>query len=159
MKRPAGITALALLNLCAGTALAVHAAVLYSHPAIRTNSTNAYLRQLFPSDPSQSAQILYGAAVGGFLLLAVAGGLWFLQELARWTMLLAAGLPLGRGVGMAAVTFATDRYHFDKLFGTAFWIEMVACGITIFYLTQPDVRDAFGRSHRFVDAYKASEQD
>jgi hypothetical protein len=150
VKRPIGVTILAVFLLFNGVMLAVHAAVLYSHPNIGTGFTSAYLKHLFPIDRIDATAILYGAMVGAVVSLVTGGGLWFLKDLARWAVLLVTGIPLGRGLIGAVVTLTNDPSQFRTDFPDAFWFRTIVFGVIVFYLTRSDVLRAFGRYDRFT---------
>ena len=158
MKRPIGITILAMFLLFNGVMLAVHAAVLYSHPDIGTDFTSAYLKQLFPVDRYDAANILLGAMIGAIVSLVTAGGLWFMKDLARWAVLLVTGVLLGRGL-LGAANLTNDPSQFRTDFPDAVWFRTIVCGVIVLYLLRSDVRRAFGRYDQFTAEIDPTKQD
>ena len=158
MKRPFGITVLAMFLLFNGVMLAVHAAVLYSHPDIG-GLTSAYLKYLFPIDRYDAANILLGAMIGAIVSLVTAGGLWFMKGLARWAVLLVTGVLLGRGLLGALSILNNDPSQFKTDFPEAVWFRTFVCGVIFLYLLRSDVRRAFGRYDRFTAEIDTTKQD
>jgi uncharacterized membrane protein (DUF2068 family) len=142
-----------------GLALGVQAAVLIFHPFAGASFTNIHLRPLFPSAQYEAGEILIVAVIGAVFSLVIGSGLWFLQDWARWGMLLATGIPLGCALFFAAITFTTNPSVFGKYFGVAFWFLTLVCGAMVLYLTQPGVQRAFTGRREFYDAYGMSELD
>lgn len=158
MKRPTGVTILALLLLANAVALAVPAAVIYSHPDIGAHFANAYLHNLLSIDKADAAPILFFWIVGAIFSLVVSVGLWLLQEPARWAMLFATGLPLGqRVIGIAlALAMKSDAL---RHVADAFWFQTIAFALIFWYLVQPHVVCAFTGRGEFYDAYAPVEHD
>jgi hypothetical protein len=159
VKRPVGVTILALLLLISGVVFAVHAAVLYTRPDFGADFTSAYLKHMFPIKRSEAGFVLWGAMVGSIISLAVGAGLWFLQDAARWVTLLVFGIPLGRGLIGAVITFFMDSHNFGKFYPDAFWFQSIAYGGVIYYLTRPGVATAFGAPDRYVQTFDPRKED
>lgn len=153
MKRPAGITIIALLLLAAGAALALQIATLYSRPAIGEGITRASLGLMFPLDKTDAAGMMIVSGIGAIFCLAVGGGLWFLRDVARWGLILATGLPLLQHLGGVVVALSLKSRGLGD-FGDAFWFQTIAEGVILWYLFQPGVRCAFSGRHEFYDAYQ-----
>lgn len=159
MKRPTGISVLALLLLLNGIFNAVHAAILYSNPDIGARFANAYLKVLFPIDRGDAAGVLFASMVGGIVALALGAGLWFLQDPARWGMLLVTGIPLGRGLISAVACLALDPSQFGRHFGEGFWLRSLVYGGIVLYLIRPDVQVAFGARREYYDEYAPTDSE
>lgn len=159
MKRPTGVTILAMFLILNAVMLALHAAVLYSHPNIGAGFTNSYLKHIFPIDRYDAVSILWGSIVGSIILLVIGGGLWFLQDNARWGVLLVTGIPLGRGLIAAVTTLLMDRSHFSRNFPDGFWIRTLINGLIVLYLVRPDVRNAFGPPDRYTGLIDSKKKD
>lgn len=149
MKRPTAITTLALLLLFWGVAHGIQAAVLFSNPDIGARFTNTYLRHLFPSDSAHIA----GALLAAVFSLVICAGLWFLQSWARLGLLMATGIPLGRGLVAAAATLVTSPSTFSSYFGGAFWFATLVYGAIVLFLMRPNVQHAFTGRKEYYDAY------
>lgn len=152
MKRPAGVSFLALLMLCYGMLLVVHVVQL-SQPDFAISYMNSHLRQLLPSDRTDTVGVLYFSGIGALLSLLIAGGLWFLKEPARWGLLLVAGFPVGRGLFQAAAIIATDPDKVWTQMGDFFWVELLGYVLLIAYLFRPDIQLAFGRHDRYTGEF------
>jgi uncharacterized membrane protein (DUF2068 family) len=151
---------LALLLFVNGVVLGILAAVLAFRPDIGANFTNANLQHLFRSaGTSEGAMVAFGATIGAIASLVIGVGLWFLQEWAWWLLLLTTGLPLGRGLIVAAVTLASSPRDFWKAFGTAFWFQTIVYGVIVLYLTRLDIKRLFTARGEYYDAYAPSPLD
>lgn len=139
--------------------LAVHTAVLYSHPDIGTGFTSAYLKQLLPIDRYDAANILLGAMIGAIVSLVTAGGLWFMKDLARWAVLLVTGVLLGCGLLGAVSALNNDPSQFRTDIPDAVWVRTFVCGVIVLYLLRSDVRRAFGRYDQFTAEIDPTKQD
>jgi 4-hydroxybenzoate polyprenyltransferase len=159
MKRPGGISVLALLLLLNGASNAVYVAILYSHPEIGADFVNACLKYLVGLGPVDAAGILLAAMAGAVVSLVIGAGLWLLQEPARWGLLVATGIPLGRGLISAAASLAQNPDQFGRYFGAGFWIRTIVCGAIVLYLVQPEVQAAFGARKEYYDAYAPTEHE
>jgi hypothetical protein len=131
----------------------IQAAVLFSNPDIGASFTNTYLRHLFPSDRAHIAGALLAAVIAAVFSLVICAGLWFLQNWARLGLLMATGIPLGRGLVAAVATLATNPSAFSAYFGGAFCFATLVYGAIVLYLVQPNVQCAFTGRKEFYDAY------
>jgi hypothetical protein len=148
VRRPAGVSFLAMLMLCYGGLLLVQVAQV-ARPDFGISYINSHLQALLPSGRTDAAGVLYFSGVGALVSLLTAGGLWFLKEPGRWGMLLIPGIPVTRGLIQAASIIATDADKVWKQMGDAFWIELLGYVVLIMYLFRPDVQGAFGRRDRY----------
>jgi hypothetical protein len=147
-----GITILALLLLLNGVVLAVQVGTLYSHPDIGATFSNAYLRHMFPTNKPDAAGIMLFSAIGAGFSLGIGMGLFFLEDMARWGLIFATGIPLGRqviGIALALVIKPSALLHR----GDAFWFQILALGAIVWYLFQPQVQCAFTGREEYYDAY------
>ena len=154
MKRPFGITVVAVVLLLNGAICALHAAVLYTHPDIGRSFTSEYLRHEFPTDRELAAAQVGWLTLGAISSLVTGGGLWFLSELARWGVLVTAGLPLARGAAYCVPILATEPENFGRYLGVVFSVRMLICAAIVYYLTRPDVRNAFGPYDRYMETFE-----
>lgn len=152
MKRPAGVSFLALLMFCYGMLLAVHVAQS-TQPDFKISYLNTHLGYLFPGNPTDTVGVLYYSGIGAVLSLLLAGGLWFLKDAARWGLLMLTGIPVVRGLFQAASILSTDSSKVWKEMGQQFWLELFAYALLILYLFRPDVQLAFGRHDRYSGAF------
>jgi hypothetical protein len=150
---------LALLLLVWGVAHAVQAAVLISNPEIGASFTNPHLQHLFPRARGQAAGALGAAMIAAVVSCAIGAGLWFLQDWARWGLLLITGIPLGRGLIAAAITLATSPSGFIKCLGGAFWFPTLICGAIVLYITRKDIQCAFTGREEYFDPYDSATGD
>jgi hypothetical protein len=91
--------------------------------------------------------------MGAVVSIAIAAGLWFLADPARWGLLVALGIPIGRGLFQAASLVAADPDKVWKTMGDTFWFELLAYVLLIFYLFRPDVQIAFNSRDRYNSAF------
>jgi hypothetical protein len=145
-----GITTLALLLLASGAALAVSAAVVYSHPEVWARFSNTYLPNL--GDKVDATETMFLLIIGAIVSLVVGTGLWFLQEPARWALLLVTGLPLGLRMISVGMTLFSEPKDLKSI-ADAFWFQSIALTIIVWYLLQPHVCRAFTGHGEFYDAY------
>jgi len=158
MKRPMGITILALLLLVNGAALAVQAGALYSNQNIGATFGNAYLQRVLPSTRLDAAGIMFFAGIAAIFSLAIGTGLLLLVDMARWGLIVATGLPLGRQMIGVAIVLVTKPGALTQL-GDAFWFQTMAFGGIVWYLFQPQVQCAFTGRGEFYDPYGDEEHD
>jgi hypothetical protein len=155
VKRPGGISILALLLLVYGAALAVQIAVLLTRPDLWTGFTDTPLLRLTPGGRADAEGILWVSGVGAAVSLLLAFGLWFQKGAARWGLLAAAAIPVAQGLLGAVAILATDVSRWREI-GDAFWFETIVLGALAYYLFRPEVQRAFGRRDRFSDEFDRS---
>lgn len=116
MKRPAGVTILALLLFANGAAHGIQAVALYSRPWIAAGPTNAHLQHIFPDEHTVAMSML--AAV---VPLVLGAGIWFLDRLAWWYLVVYSGIDLVFGL-LCATTGALMAHpsHIGKYSGSGF---------------------------------------
>jgi hypothetical protein len=124
-----------------------------TQPDIELSFMNTHFQQLLPSDRTDTMGVLYFSGIGALLSLAIAGGLWFLKDPARWGLLMLAGAPIVRGFFQAASIIATDSGKLWTAMGDLFWFELFAYALLLLYLFRPDVQMAFGRHDRYAGAF------
>jgi hypothetical protein len=120
-----------------------------SQPDFELSYINTHLQHLLPGDRTDTAGVLYFSGMGAVVSLAIAGGLWFLADPARWGLLMALGIPIGRGLFQAASVIAADPDKLWKTMGDRFWFELFAYALLILYLFRPDVQLAFSSRDRY----------
>ncbi|MGC2209307.1 MAG: hypothetical protein WA532_04260 [Candidatus Korobacteraceae bacterium] len=159
MKRPIGITIIAMFLLLNGAVLTVLAATLYSHPDIGAGFSSAYLKHLFPIDRIDAAQMLWGWIVGGIVSFVIGVWLWFLNEYGWWAILIVAGIPLGRSLIAVPIALVMNSGVPQKPIPDGFWFRMIFYGVIVLYLTRPDVRNAFRGPDRYLQEFDPKPQD
>ncbi|MGH9537975.1 MAG: hypothetical protein ACRD3H_08625 [Terriglobales bacterium] len=132
-ERPAGVSAIAVAFLLAGTYLLAIGLTMLARPGAVSMATGAPL--------------LGGLELAGpymFLLVAVIGavtaaGLWRLQNWARWLAILAA--MIGVVLLLPHVSSAMLDFQFGKLVWSG--LGTILRVMIVWYLFQPPVRDKF----------------
>jgi hypothetical protein len=120
-----------------------------SQPDFALSYINTHLQALLPGDRTDTAGVLYYSGIGAIVSLAIAAGLWFLADPARWGLLVVLGIPIGRGLFQAASVIATDPDKLWKTMGDIFWFELLAYALLILYMFRPDVQIAFSSRDRY----------
>jgi hypothetical protein len=157
VKRPAGVSFLALLLFCYGVLLVVHTAQS-TPPDFELNYINTHLQHLLPGDRTDTMGVLCFSGVGALIALLIAGGLWLLKEPARWGLMMISGIPVVRGLIQAAALIATDSGSVWKEMGDLFWFELFLYALLILYLFRPDVQLAFRLKDRYAGAFEPTKE-
>jgi hypothetical protein len=142
LKRPLGVTLLAVLLLSVSISLFVLAGYAYRHPEI--------LLQLHLIHPSRSATVVVEAEgtfvtfapIFACILAVLAVNLLFLRSWARWILVISTGIGLFRLVAALVLGFMFGPKNFVLTpLGT---IPLALNATIVYYLTRPSVRAAFG---------------
>ncbi|HEY7415733.1 MAG TPA: hypothetical protein VH593_11115 [Ktedonobacteraceae bacterium] len=148
MKRPAGVTIIALVLVLNAAILIARLAIAAFRPVTLQSIANLYFQRLFPDIHTPdvafwicwSLFVICGSIVVGF-------GLWNLKKWSRWALLFAVGIPLGRGLISVCSTLLVDTSNFGKMYGgTAgglFWSGIMIEALIVGYLVQPEIIQAF----------------
>lgn len=132
-ERPAGVTAVATAFLLAGAYLLTVGLTMLVRPGVISMAAGAEL--LGGLELAGPYMFLLIAALG----LAIALGLWQLQNWARWMAIIVA--MIGIVLLLPNVSSAVFDFHFGKLA----WGGLGTIGrvMIAWYLSQPPVKDAF----------------
>jgi hypothetical protein len=142
MRRPTGITLLALLLLGCGITMALLAMALVANPEIGASLRSSHLHNGFPGSRAGAGIVLFWTTVSSIYLIVVGTGLWFMSSAARWALLLCTGLPLGRSiVGLVIILFVHPQL-LSKI-GDGFWFRSIFLAAILLYLVRPDIQRAF----------------
>ena len=135
-RRPAVVTILAILQLLSAAAYGlVLAILLVGGPAVLEALAPGAAARPLASDLEFATLVV---AVGGLCVAALAAGLLLLRmRQLGWTITM---LLAGLGLGVSIYTWWTE--------GTALSIWLLVQIVTVFYLNQRQVREAFGISRR-----------
>jgi hypothetical protein len=146
MKRPKGVTFLALLLLLDAAVNGAVLAIMLENPAQPKSDLGLRLFKLIPSLHSIDGPGLFFFSILTAIGCIVVGiGLLLLKPSARWAMLFVTIVPLARrAIGICEVA-AFNPHVFWKVFGTDFWTWTLFDAAIAYYLTQPEVQKAFSQ--------------
>lgn len=135
-ERPAGVTAVAIAFLLAATYLVVVGLTMLVRPGVTSMAAGAEL--LGGLELAGPYMFLLVGAIG----LAIAVGVWFLRNWARWMAILAAT------VGVVLLLPSVSSAILDFRFGKLLWggLGTIVRVMIAWYLFQPAVKEAFERS-------------
>ncbi len=142
MRRPTGITLLALLLFVYGITMATLALALVANPEIGSSLQSSHLHRWVPGSRAVAGYVFFWATVSAIYSIVVGTGLWFMHSAARWALLLGTGLPLGRSIVGLLIALFTSPQVFSKI-GDAFWFRSIFLAAIFLYLVRPDIQRAF----------------
>ena len=141
MKRPVGITILALIHFILAGFMAVLACAVYAQTTTRAN---LLLRHFLP-DAYDSTETLVFLVSSAAILLVIGTGLWTLQGWAWWAMMVVVGVPLGRNLVYLAVGVGSSPSLISTI-PSSVWLWLIMNSIIVLYMARIDVRQAFRRT-------------
>lgn len=139
VKRPLGVTILALLYLFGGVAFLIILSTALRTPAGVPGSVLGHdiptvqkFKGIFP--------------VLSLIFAGIGAGLWFMQSWARWMLLIILGADLARRLLVLALFSIAHGAGSQRTLGSFFWFAGTINLAMFMYLRLPHVKEAFRRS-------------
>jgi hypothetical protein len=154
MRRPTGVTVLAILLFLNAAYCICILMIMYLHPPIWQALAGPRLQQLTPNIHTDDGAFAFFVLTIEVVVSVVVGyGIWNLSSWARWSMLFLTGIPLGRYLISTCTAFLyyPSNVVLKSALGTASLLWMIACAAVVYYLIQPQVQWAFADSDSFIE--------